>query len=84
MAKVMMTIQSRDQALDLQAVKQRYGLSDDEIDPDFGVVLIDPSDGTYTVLVEAAAAEKLSGDAEWAVRGPYANPRIEPFGPPED
>ena len=83
MSKVMMTIQSPGKKPNLESVKQRYGLAADEIDPEFGVVEIDPADGTYTVLVDERAASKLGSDADWTVRGPYANPRIEPFGPPE-
>jgi hypothetical protein len=83
MASVLMSIQSPGKAPDLQAIKQRYGLADDEIDPGFGVVEIDPADGTYTVLVDERAASKLASGADWTVRGPYSNPRIQPFGPPE-
>lgn len=83
MAKVMMTIQCRQPAPDLEAVKQQWGLSNDEIDLDFGVVEIDPSDGTCAVLVDELAASKISGTDDWSVGGPYSNPRIEPFGPPE-
>jgi hypothetical protein len=83
MTKVMMTIQSPGHAPDFREVKERYGLADDEIDPDFGVVEVDPADGTYTVLVDERAAGKISSDADWTVRGPYANVRVEPFGPPE-
>jgi len=83
MAKVMMTIQSSGKAPTVQSVKERYGLTDDEIDPQFGVVAVDPDAELYTVLVEDQAAPKLGSQADWSVKGPYSNPRIEPFGPPE-
>ncbi len=83
MAKVMMTIQSRGGPPTIEALRARYGLTAEEIDPEFGVVEIDPSDGTYTVLVESTAVHKIEDSGEWTVQGPFANPKIEPFGPPE-
>ena len=56
-------------------------LTPDEVDTDYGLVPIDPERGKYVLLVTPAAAERivqLSG-----VEGPFSNPRIEPFGPPE-
>ena len=85
MTKVLMMVRHPDGAPDLQAVKRRYGLSDDEIDADYGVV--DLGDGTYTVQVEEQAAWKLAGATTRVAGdpypGPYANPCIAPFGPPE-
>jgi hypothetical protein len=83
MAKVMVTIQSQDSPPQLEEVKIRYGLVDDEIDPQFGVVEIDPADGTYVILVEETAAEKIADCPGWKVQGPYSNPPIAPFGPPQ-
>lgn len=82
MAKVMMTLRSPGAAPSVEEVKRRYGLQDDEIDPQFGVVETDPADHLYTILVEDSAASKVSGQG-WETAGPYSNPRIEPFGPPE-
>ncbi len=83
MAKVMMTIQSQDSPPQLQDVQLKYGLADDEIDAQFGVVEIDPADGTYAILVEETAAAKISNNENWKVQGPYSNPKIAPFGPPQ-
>lgn len=83
MSAVMMTIQSLGIAPTLEEVRERYGLADDELDADFGVVEIDPQDGTYAVLVDERAAGKLSNSSDWSVKGPFSNPRIEPFGPPQ-
>jgi len=83
MAKIMMTIQSKDGPPTLEAVRARYGLTEDEIDPQFGVVEIDPADGSYVILVEEAAAAKITDGGDWKVQGPYSNPRIAPFGPPQ-
>jgi hypothetical protein len=83
MAKVMLTIQRQEGPPQLEEIQIKYGLTDDEIDPQFGVVEIDPVDGTYTILVEETAAAKISDSEGWKVQGPYSNPRIEPFGPPQ-
>lgn len=83
MTKIMMTIQSKVGQPSLAEVKDRYGLTDKEIDPQFGVVEIDPTDGSYTILIEESAANKITESEEWKVQGPYSNPKIAPFGPPE-
>jgi hypothetical protein len=44
------------------------------------VVNIDPNEDLFTVLVDEQTAERAEGKA---AGGPYANPPIEPFGPPE-
>lgn len=83
MAKIMMTIQSKSGPPSLAAIRARYGLADDEIDPQFGVVEIDPADGTYAILIEETAAAKITNSGDWKVQGPYSNPKIAPFGPPK-
>jgi hypothetical protein len=83
MSTLMVTIQAPEGAPDLESIKRRYGLADDEIDTDFGVVEIDPQDHSYTILVAEKAAKKVSSTDRWTVTGTYSNPRIEPVGPPE-
>jgi len=83
MSKVMMTIGTAGRSPSVEDIKQQFNLDDDEIDPDFGVVEIDPDANLYTVLVEEQAAAKVQPTREWTTAGPYANPRIAPFGPPE-
>ena len=71
----------------LQEVCQRYGLKLEEVDAQFGVIAVDPADNLYTILVEEAAAQRLQGFAgagDQELKGPYSNPRIEPFGPPRE
>jgi hypothetical protein len=78
-AKVMMTIRvPRDAPPKIEDVRARYHLAPDDLDATFGVIAVDPSDGTYTVLVEEHALSKLCSDANWEVAGPFANPRIDP------
>ena len=87
MGKVMVTIRSAGPAPTLEQVRARYDLAEGDLDERFGVVEIAPGQGLYTVLVEESAAAMITGggagDGEWEVSGPFANPRIEPFGPPE-
>lgn len=81
MAKVMMTLQLDPQEADLPNVRRKLGLEKDEIDEQFGVVNISPKEHLYCVLLEEETAARVSGH-DW-VKGPYSNPRIEAFGPPE-
>ena len=83
MTKVMVTIQSLDEAPTLEAVIERYRLGPDDVDEGFGVVEIDPDDHLFVILVEPEAANRIQPTEGWEVAGPYSNPRIEPFGPPE-
>jgi hypothetical protein len=78
MAKVLMTIQAPDEAPTPESVRARYGLADGDLDARFGVVAVDPRAGIYTVMVEDAAAHRLSSGGGWTVRGPFSNPRIAP------
>jgi hypothetical protein len=64
----------------VEQVRRRLGLSGDELDADFGVVELDPAQHRYAVLVDEEAAARVEGMP--GVEGPFANPRIEPFGPP--
>ncbi len=81
MAKVMVTI-TADQAPTLDELVERYSLTNDEIDADFGVIEV--AAGVFTCLVDEAVAGRITGDDEWDTAGPYSNPRIAPFGPPEE
>jgi hypothetical protein len=81
MAKLLLTL-TRDPAdASLDAVKRDLGLTDEDIDDEFGVVNIDPNGHRYAILVEERAAGRVGKGP--GVEGPFANPRIEPFGPPK-
>lgn len=84
MPKVMVTIQAADAAPTLAEIQRRYSLGADEIDEQFGVVEVDPAEHVYTILVEASVASRITSAGQWEVTGPYANVRIEPFGPPRE
>jgi hypothetical protein len=78
MAKYMMTLQLDPSEANLTAVSRRLNLKEDEIDPNFGVVNIDPVKNLYTILVDEAVATKLQGSE--GIEGPYSNPKIETCG----
>jgi hypothetical protein len=88
MEAVMFQFRHRGAAPTPARLRKLFGLEPDEIDPLFGIIATDPSEDLYTVLidaratarVEAALARRPADPAE----GIFANPRIEPFGPPED
>ncbi|HMG47367.1 MAG TPA: hypothetical protein VK614_07905 [Allosphingosinicella sp.] len=64
------------------------GLDIAELDPEFGVIATDPDAGLYTIKVQADAAERareaLAARGVGGVEGIFSNPKIAPFGPPED
>lgn len=83
MAKVMMTIRAPHVAPTVPELIAQYGLQPGEIDEDFGVIEIDPEDHAYTILIEPTAASKIQPNENWEVSGPFSNPKIEPFWPPQ-
>jgi len=82
MTKVLYTLSSRDKAPMLNEVMTEFSLLSDEIDQEFGVQLIDPVAGDYCVLIEEEALKKI--DSQYDIEGPFSNPKIDTFGPPEN
>lgn len=82
MTKVLLTLHGRAKKPTIDEVMEELGLSPEEIDRDHGVQMIDPVAGDYSILVAEEAAKRVS-PAHADVSGPYANPEIETFGPPE-
>jgi hypothetical protein len=82
MARVMVTLRLDPEQATLEEVRRLLGLAADEVDPAFGVVNISPAEHLYTILVDEGAAARIAGHD--LVEGVYGNPRVEPFGPPED
>lgn len=81
MSHVLLTCQLDPDDATVEAAATTLGVPADAIDPEFGVVLVDPKAGSYAVMVdERHAPAALARDR---VQGPWANPKIEPFGPPE-
>jgi hypothetical protein len=86
MAKVLYNVRWTGERPTLEAICQRFGFTTDELDQQYGVIEIDPDEHVYSILVEDSAVARVG--AEWRtegtpLEGPFSNPRIEPFGPPE-
>ena len=81
MAKLMLTVKLDPGKASVAHVRKKLKLSESELDPEFGVVNIDPKQNLYAILVDEDAARRIGKVKD--VQGPYSNPRIEPFGPPE-
>jgi hypothetical protein len=65
----------------LAAAAKHLGIAVEDLDAQFGVVPIDPDRGLYAVQVHAGKLPKSSEGSSEGYRGPWSNPRIEPFGP---
>lgn len=81
MVNVLVTVKLGSAQASMAEAARHLSVSETDLDPDFGVVLIDPENLTYAVMVD----ERVAGDAAGAegAAGPFSNPRIEPTGPPE-
>ena len=82
MAKIMLTLQNCSEDLSLEEVMQDLQLEAEEVDQEFGLQPLPPTPGDYVILVEEAAASRIDRD-QFNVSGPYSDPEIETFGPPE-
>ena len=56
----------------------QLGVPVEAIDQDFGLILVDPSQGLYTVMVDARSLPPGFADRT-PFRGPFSTPRIEPL-----
>jgi hypothetical protein len=81
MDRVLLTVRLEPGRATREDVCARLGVAESDLDPEFGVVLVDPQRNLYAVLVDEAVAPRAA-QAE-GVSGPYANPSIRPAEPPE-
>ena len=88
METVMLQFKHAGSAPSLDEVRREFNLKPDEIDRQFGVIATDPQEGMFTVLIDAAATHRVQAELAKRPRnsaeGIFANPRIEPFGPPHE
>ncbi|WP_203983998.1 hypothetical protein [Sphaerisporangium rufum] len=61
----------------LEQAAHALGLAEDEVDTGYGLVPLDPARGLYALRVTEEAGRRVPPAA-----GPYADPTIEPYGPP--
>jgi hypothetical protein len=80
MAKAMLTLKLDPDEASIEKVRRKLKLKGQEIDETFGVVPIDPRQNLYAVRVDEDVADNAKGEG---VSGPFADPEIESFGPPE-
>ena len=76
----MVTVHLEPDEATLSKVREKFGLADDEVDHNFGVVDLTPEQKLYAILVDEKAAARLEGSH--GVAGSYSNPKIGTFGPP--
>ncbi|MEZ9411693.1 hypothetical protein [Vibrio lentus] len=81
MTKHLFTLNSYSEKPSLQQVLDEFALQPQDVDSEFGVQMIDPIAGTYCILVEEKAIHAINGSEK--LDGPYSNPIIETFGPPD-
>ncbi|GJL56100.1 MAG: hypothetical protein NPIRA02_32320 [Nitrospirales bacterium] len=86
MPKVLVTISWEKGVPTLKDVCKKYGLKLEEIDQEYGIIEIDPQDNLYSILVDHEAAQRINPQFtqdDTGIKGPFSNPPIEPFGPPQ-
>ena len=81
MAKRLLTVRLEMDTPTVADVSRHLDVSEADVDLDFGVVLIDPDDKRYAVMVNEDVVPKATRARD--VAGPFSNPRIETAGPPK-
>lgn len=79
---VMFTIEWPSGQPSLADAARILNVQESDLDRSFGVVLIDPDTHEYTVLCRSQACASGAPPGP-GVKGPYSNPGIGTFGPPE-
>ena len=62
----------------VEQVAAKLNIAATAIDEKYGFVMIDPDTKTYAFMVDENALGKIS-DNKKNIKGPFSNPRIEPF-----
>ena len=66
----------------LESAMRTLNLTAEEVDTASGLVPIDPDEGLYALRVTEKAGHRVSAQTGPG-EGPYSDPRIEPYGPPQ-
>ena len=77
---VLMTVKGTKTTPTLEKSAEHLRVPAHALDPNFGVVLVDPKRNIYTVRVEESYVNRDSSDEG---TGPFSDPRIAPFGLPK-
>ena len=80
MAPTLYTVKLAEGEENLATAAQKLRIGPADLDPEFGVVPVAPAEGLYAVLVVGTASPATDGAT---TDGPFANPPIATFGPPE-
>jgi hypothetical protein len=84
MEKVLLQFRHKGKPPDLLEAATLFGLSEADIDADYGVIATDPEAGLYSMLINETASRKVQAvfDARGAAsdEGLFSNVRIEPTG----
>ncbi len=82
MMDALYTIEAQQGRPTMAEVAQTLQVQEADLDPSFGVVLIDPKRGLYTVRVRSQSGVRPGTDNP-QVKGPFSDPPIGHFGPPQ-
>ena len=77
MAKFLYSVSGLGTSPSLETAAKKMGVKVSSLDAEYGVLLIDPANETYCVMVEESAMGYKTSDDE--VSGPFSNPAIAPF-----
>lgn len=82
MEKVLLQFRHKGKPPDLLEAATLFGLSETEVDAEYGVIATDPEAGLYSMLINEAASHKVKAvfEARGAAsdEGLFSNVRIEP------
>jgi hypothetical protein len=83
MAKVMMSVTVTQGAPTPEDIERQLALPAGTLDRQFGVVEVDDLRHEYAISVEEAAVPLVRSAQGLDVSGPFSNPKIDTFGPPQ-
>lgn len=64
---------------ELRQIAEKLFIAETDLDPEFGVVLIDPDKHLYCFMIDVTVLKKINPDS--GIQGPFSNPKIETLDP---